>query len=85
MPSVIENNKNFPGEDWWIGGEGREVSAEDLQKELVENYDVFLTWTVDDYFKENYSALFSDPVSIKDHSIYEVNKETGLLDFVGGE
>lgn len=46
-------------------------------------YDVFLTWTVDDYFRDNFSDLFSDPDSISDQNIYVVNKETGLLDRAG--
>lgn len=51
----------------------------------MDNYDVFLIWTSDEYFRKNFSTLFSDPDSIADQSIYMVNKETGLLDLVGGE
>lgn len=83
LPSVIQNNANFPGENWKVGDGGLDFSPEELRQELLRNYDVFLTWTVDDYFRDNFSVLFSDPDSISDQSIYVINKETGLLDQVG--
>lgn len=85
LPSVIHNNANFPGENWKVGDEGLEITPKELQTELVAHYDVFLIWTVDDYFLDNFSMLFSDPASIAEQNIYMVNKETGLLDLVGGE
>lgn len=87
LPSVIHNNKNFEGESWSISPNKGDInmSADDLRQELLERYDYFLIWTADEYFKNNYNSLFLDPSQIADHSIYRINKETGLLEFVIGE
>lgn len=85
-PNLINNNAN--GSDWTWSIEkdtdwpSKDITLVDLKDELMNNYDFVVIWKTDDYFNENYSSLFSDSSKIQDQSIYKVNKETGLLDYL---
>lgn len=57
------------------------VSPEDWKDILIANYDYVALYKINDYFLENYSAVFEDPDSIRDNTLFKVNKETGLLEF----
>lgn len=49
---------------------------------LKKEYDYVAIQIVDDQFVSDYSALFSDPRSISNGTIYQVNHGTGLLDYI---
>lgn len=44
------------------------------------NYTHIALYRVNDYFKEHFSDVFSNPDVISDHTLYEKNPETGLFD-----
>lgn len=83
-PNIIDNTW------YWSIGEGpfydgdiwtAEVTAEQWQKDLIQNYDYVVLYQLNDYFYEHYSALFEDPSLIAENSVYLVDKESGLLVF----
>lgn len=73
--SIGENP--FYDNDVWTKG----ITAEQLQENLVQNFDYVALYRLNDYFYENYSVLFEDPAQIEENSVYLVDKHTGLLVF----
>ncbi len=66
------------GDDaWWMWN----VSEEELQEILINNFDIFIIYNVDNYFVENFKELFENPDVIRNNCVYVVNKESGLLEF----
>ncbi len=65
--------------DIWTYGECR--NSDEWMDILNEgNYTHIALYRVNDYFKEHFSDVFSNPDVISDHTLYEKNPETGLFD-----
>lgn len=70
-------NSHFGGEDTiWANI----VAPGDLQSAWVNDYDFVVLFATDDYFRETYGELFTEPEKIIDQSLFRVNKETGMLE-----
>ena len=55
------------------------VSAEQWRDTLLESYDYVALCQLDDEFTEGYASLFEDPGQIADHTLYRLNRQSGLL------
>lgn len=78
-----QSNPNFT---WSIGKpffEGdiwtQAITVEKWQENIKKNYDYVLLYSVNDYFIDNFSSLFTEPELIKNNSLYWVDKDTGML------
>ena len=56
-----------------------EVSAELWQERLLECYDYVALCQLDDAFVQSYGSLFEDPGQIADHTLYRLDRQSGLL------
>ena len=56
-----------------------EVSAGQWRSALLETYDYVALCQLDDTFAENYGNLFADRSLIADHTLYRIDRQSGLL------
>lgn len=65
--------------DIWTYGEC--TNSDEWMKILDDgNYTHIALYSINDYFKEHFSGVFSDPSMISNNTLYEKNAETGLFD-----
>ena len=55
------------------------VSAEQWKEKLLKDYDYVAICQLDDAFAEGYGSLFEDPGQIADHTLYRLDRQSGLL------
>ena len=55
------------------------LSAEQWRDMLLDNYDYVAICQLDDAFAEGYGSLFEDPGQIADHTLYRLDRQSGLL------
>lgn len=55
------------------------VSAEQWKSTLLEDYDYVALCQLDDDFAESYASLFENPEEIADHTLYRLDRQSGLL------
>ena len=68
------------GEPFYDGDEYTETkTAEQWQNELKKDFDYVALYTLNDYFYDNFSSVFTNPKDIGENQIYKVDKETGML------
>ncbi|MFI3173414.1 MAG: hypothetical protein R3Y58_13755 [Eubacteriales bacterium] len=65
----------YDGDIWTL-----EITAEEFQSLLVEEYDYVAIFKANDFLREDFAELFDNPDEIYEHRVYAVNKETGLLE-----
>lgn len=65
----------FDGDIWT-----EEKTAEQWQRELVDNYDYVALYKLNDYFYDEFSCVFENPNDINENCVYKVNKTSGLLE-----
>lgn len=68
----------YDGDIWTYG----ECTNSDEWMEILNdgNYTHIALYSINDYFKEHFSGVFSDPGMISNNTLYEKNAETGLFD-----
>lgn len=83
----VRPNTFNPNFTWSIGEpfyEGdiwtRQITAEQWQEELLEDYDYVALYKVNDFFRSQFASLFAEAEDISENSVYRINKETGLLE-----
>lgn len=67
----------YEGDIWSV-----DISAEQWQQNLLDEFDYVFIYQENEYFSEVYGHLFEEPEKIRMHSLFRVNKESGLLSFV---
>lgn len=67
----------------WEGDWERDVSPEDLLTMLKEEYCFVFLLKTNDYLKEHYAQCFVPGCDAVQGGLYRVDKETGMLSFVG--
>ena len=60
-----------------------EISAEQWQAMLLEGYDSVALCQLNTEFTAGYGSLFEDPSQIADHTLYRLDRQSGLLCRVG--
>ena len=65
----------YEGDVWTVS-----VTAEEWRKQLLEDYDYVVLYKINDYFVQNFESVFADDTEIAEGTIYEVDRETGLLE-----
>lgn len=58
------------------------LTAEQFKAELLSSTDYVILFKVDEKFISDYASLFEDPSTIRDQTLYSVNKETGMLEYM---
>jgi len=64
------------GSDWSANPEKQQ--SEEWKNEIKE-YDYVVLYELSEGFADHYGILFENPKEIKRHTVYEVNRQTGLL------
>lgn len=83
LPNAFSDNfswslgsPQYEGDVWTI-----DVSVDDWKKILLEGrYTHIAIYTMNEYFRENYSSVFSDSSTIYGNALYSINNETGLYE-----
>ena len=65
----------FEGDVWTVS-----MTAEEWRNQLLEDYDYVVLYKINDYFIQNFESVFADDTEITEGTIYEVDRETGLLE-----
>lgn len=66
---------------WSLNPSG--ISAERWQEMLLQRYDYVAICQLNGAFTEGYGSLFADPSQIADHTLYRIDRRSGLLSPVG--
>ena len=79
-PLAIGGSGSFAA-DGWLDGLQKEATQKspDQWREELEDFDYVLCYMLDASFREDYAALFADPDTIAERSVYRVDHETRLL------
>ena len=66
-------------EDYWSD---EDITSAEEWLDLLneEHYNYIALYSIDSYFIDHYSGVFSDPASLADNSLYRLNEQTGLYD-----
>ena len=82
--SFSENFSWSIGEPFYEGDVWtKQVTSEQWQAQLLEQYDYVALYKINDYFQEHFASLFAQPDEIEENTLYRVNKESGLLEKCG--
>lgn len=86
MRYTVRPSRLNPGFSWSIGQpfyEGdiwtKAMTDEEWRQELVEGYEYVAIYQLNEYFLQNFAALFENPAEIGAGEVYRVDQSSGLL------